>query len=222
MSKKFLGEVIATAFAVVCLASLLFAGGAYVSTTKSISPSPTVLVFVGDTMHGTAVHLGGGVFVTAKHNTAMAGLALKGQDGTVYHVKEVHAFANDVAFVVADGGPEGKATLACKADATPGVSVYTEGYPQTRFFQRYAGTVASYVWGKEIGEPLSKYLTHGQMLDLFVSPGLSGAGVFTGDYSIVGMIVALYAGQPLTPPLRVAVPASVICGYKHALDTRPH
>lgn len=222
MSKKFLLDSIATAFGAMCLAALLFVGGYYVSKPGDLSPSPTVLVYVGDVMHGTAVYLGDGVYLTAKHNTAMEGLRIMGQDGTEYKIKEVHAFDNDVAFLIADGGPAGKARLACEADAHMGVSVFTEGYPQAKLIQRYVGHIASNVWNEDLPGPFTKYLAEGQILDIFVSPGLSGGGVFVGDYDIVAMVVALYSGQvPALAPIGIAVPASVICKYKQALDTRP-
>jgi uncharacterized protein with FMN-binding domain len=180
--------------------------------------SPTVMVISPDGV-GTAVHIADGVYVTAAHNfEGDVAVKVKALDGALHDITRVDSFENDIAFFRSDPAP-GSAKVMC-ADAEPGTRVFHEGYPQITVFQRYDGTIASRAFspmgiGLAGGE---KYET-AQVIDVDIAPGSSGGGVFlTGTYDLVGIVVATYAEDMVSPELEIAVPASTICDFKEALD----
>jgi S1-C subfamily serine protease len=214
-----------------CLVALaVFVFGASYAASGSFErlESPTVLVTTGTHTHGTAVHLGNGLFLTAEHVThGESPIVLTGDGGTVFKVLTVDRFPmEDLAFIQADAGPPGVARLAC-AGAVPGTDIYTEGFPELRIRQRYEGSVSSmpYVPAKLglmlTGEMEGKY-PQLQVIRVGSTVGNSGGGVFIeGSNDLVGLYALLYHWYG-SVQLENMIPSSLICETREVLDSRPH
>ncbi len=159
--------------------------------------------------HGSAVHIGGGNFLTAAHVVGDQPKAtLIADDGTETPAEIVWVNrAHDLALIKAESSAFAASRLSCR---TPYMDelLFAKGNPVNLTHITTRGHVAGVV--REMG-PWRSVVP----VDLTVAGGMSGGGVFDQSGNLVGITVGLML-QPLgfggtAIPIAYIVPGSVIC-----------
>lgn len=214
--------------AVVALAILLVGGvyampsqPMYVTVTNTIIQAPpttsedSVVMVNLEGGHGSGVHLGNGIILTAAHVAdGSKPIKLKTSDG-----KEMDAeflWANktyDIALLRTVGKIAGQSSLDCRT-AKLGDEIQAAGNPLSIEFVSSFGRVAGNV--REAGPWKQVFMT-----DITTVMGMSGGPVFAPDGRVVGVVVGgavaplqAAANGPFTPSLTgfgMAVPSSTVC-----------
>lgn len=141
---------------------------------------------------GSAVHVGGGRFLTNRHVVAGARrVSLRLPGGSTYSgtVQAVDRHGVDLAAVLAPGAAGEPAARLAAAAPRVGQAVYLIGYPRGRGPTSRKGTFRGY---------LRSTPAYG-MTDVAVTGGDSGGGLFLADGSLAGltsMYMPSYQGQP--------------------------
>jgi len=162
--------------------------------------------------HGSATHIGNGVFLTAGHVTKDANvLNIRTNDGDTLPAKVLWQNNEyDVALIyVKDYQKIASVPLSCAPNFV-GQDITITGNP--------LGARNAKSWGHVSGTDLTgledkyegmwkKLIT----LDISAAPGVSGAGVIDSSGKLVGILVAGMVSDRGTFPYTFAVPASVAC-----------
>lgn len=172
-------------------------------------PSPHVKVLVADG-HGSAVHIGHGLYLTAAHVVAEATdtLIVQREDrstkpATVLWSSSVY----DLALIrIAD--PDWTATLPINCEMAPaGLHITAYGNPKELSFLRAEGYVAG-------GEMSADRWASALPIDMTVLPGMSGGGVLDDSGRLVGIAVGVLGGGGPFPSFTgfgLMVPTSAVC-----------
>lgn len=171
--------------------------------------SPVVKVIAGPG-HGSGVHLGNGVIITARHVVAdLTEVKLKSAAGDIQPAEVLWVSKKyDIAFVRASNPKRfGTSVLACR-EPQPGETIIAKGNPANMEFVSVWGHVAGH--SRTLGPWGSVVVT-----DITTVPGQSGGPV----YDAAGMVVAITVGVMVVPVgfggslvgVGYAVPGSVVC-----------
>lgn len=196
--------VLAVAFSVAAAASF---------PVKSIPKlSPFVYVDIDHQGHGSATHLGNGVFLTAGHVTKGAKeLTIRANEGYSYSAEILWQNNEyDVGLLyVKDYQRFGFSPLSC-SDNYVGQSITITGNPH--------GAIQAKSWGRVsgLGKTGLEETYQGMWkklitLDIAAAPGVSGAGVINSNGEVVGILVAGMVTDRGVFPYTFAVPSTVIC-----------
>lgn len=172
-------------------------------------PSSTLKVETA-TGHGSAVHIGGGLVLTAAHVASDgAAVRLKADDGTMRDATVVWSSkGHDVALL--QTSPEGLSAsrLNC-APVVKGQAITARGNPLTLEF------ITTY--GHIVGDaaPVGDWLSAAPV-DMTILPGMSGGPAFNASGEVVGISVAVLTAQlgygASFTGIGMIVPAVTICG----------
>ncbi len=178
----------------------------FTSATTAPMERTSVLVQV-DKGHGSGVHIGKGLFLTAAHVTAGAAnghLRINGSSGEVLWANEAY----DVALVFAPNAADmPTAVFNCGApELSVGESIEAVGNP--------LALRDIHTWGRisrATGEPYPGRF----IADLTIGPGNSGGPVYDSSGRLAGIAVAMAAAQvgfgTSILPISYIVPMSAIC-----------
>ncbi len=174
--------------------------------------SPFVFVDIDGNGHGSATHLGNGVFLTAGHVTRSAKeLHIRTNDGLNYSAEVLwQNNAYDVALMyVKEYDKIASAPLSCAPNYV-GQSITITGNPTS--------VLNATTWGKVSGldktgledysEGMWKKLI---TLDIAAAPGVSGAALRNDNGEVVGILVAGMVDARGIFPYTFAVGGDVIC-----------
>jgi S1-C subfamily serine protease len=169
-------------------------------TTAPVLPTSTVKVQTG-TGHGSGVHIGGGLVLSAAHVVKSADkVRIKTQDG-----KEVDALvlwtnpAYDTALLHAPALRAEKSQLACRTPIV-GEAVHAFGNPM--------GVEFAQTWGRISGFVPDDIRDRGNVLvNIAFIPGMSGGPLFDRHGRVLGLIQATFGEFALG----AAVPATAVC-----------
>lgn len=174
--------------------------------------SPFVYVDIDHTGHGSATHLGAGVFLTAGHVTKGAKeLTIRANEGYSYSAEILWQNNEyDVALLyVKDYQKFGSVPLSCAANYV-GQPITITGNPH--------GAIQAKSWGRVsgLGKTGLEETYQGMWkklitLDIAAAPGVSGAGVINSNGEVVGILVAGMVTDRGVFPYVFAVPSTVIC-----------
>ncbi len=159
-----------------------------------------------DIGHGTAVHIGQGVFLTAAHVLEGATEVYVKIEDTTYDAKVLQADkATDVAFIRIDAlrSQAASKTLECRTP-TVGEPVEAHGYPLDLEDVRTFGRVST------IMRPHG-FWRDAVIVDITIAPGMSGGPVYSSKGNVIGMAVGVKQFGGALVPLSVIVPGSTIC-----------
>lgn len=164
-----------------------------------------------DSGHGSGVHIGGGLFLTAAHVLKGATtVTLKTDKGVEFPADVLWASGSyDVGLLKAAGDVKVKSeALNCRA-LTVGEELEAVGNPADYEFVTVKGHVAA------LSKPLEPF-KQAVITNMAVLPGMSGGPAFGGyDRSVAGIVVAVVTTQMgfMTAPsnLSFIVPSSAIC-----------
>lgn len=170
--------------------------------------STVLLSDLDGTGHGTGVHIGGGLVLTAAHVVGAAD-AMELSDSRKRKQKATVLWASkayDVALVrIDDPGAIAASPLNCSAALDVGAKVAALGNPLNLTFIRTWGRVGA---GVEERGPWKRAF----VADLTVAPGSSGGPVFNSQDEVVGLTVGITSMGGLAPfPFTYIVPASAVC-----------
>lgn len=168
-------------------------------------PGATVKLLVGQG-HGSAVHLGGGVFLTAAHVVdGEATLRVKMDNGQIVSASKLWSSPEyDIAMVIASSADHAKtAPLSCRTPPI-GEELEARGNPSQIEFARIRGRVAG---GAQEYGPWRQAFT----ADMSIAPGMSGGPVLDRAGNIVGVSVGVAVFFQGLFPLGYIVPASTVC-----------
>lgn len=201
------------------LAILLFVTGSLcvaVPVTRAAlrdAPPPLAIstVMLSDldgTGHGSGVHIGGGLVLTAAHVVTGAD-AMELSDSLKRKQKATVLWASkayDVALVrIDDANAIAASPLNCHAAPDIGAKVAALGNPLNLTFVRTWGRVGT---GVEERGPWKRAF----VADLTVAPGMSGGPVFNSQDEVIGLTVGITSMGGLSPfPFTYIVPASAVC-----------
>ena len=171
--------------------------------------SPVVKVIAGPG-HGSGVHLGNGVIITARHVVAdMTEVKLKSAAGDIQPAEVLWVSKKyDIAFVRASNPKRfGTSVLACR-EPQMGETIVAKGNPMSMEFVSVYGHVAG---------PSRPFGPWGSVVvtDITTVPGQSGGPV----YDAAGMVVGITVGVAVLPigfgasliGIGYIVPANVVC-----------
>lgn len=171
------------------------------------------------TGHGSGVHIGNGLFLTAAH-VAEAGkdFTLVTRDGKKIPAKVLWiGKRHDVALLKADfvkagatnGAPVKVASARLQCEREPeGSIVRIVGNPKSLEHVSITGRIAKLQTAVEPNWP------DVQLLDISAAPGVSGGPVFDTDGNVVGLVVAGYPAAPFLGAwglVAISVPGPVLC-----------
>jgi S1-C subfamily serine protease len=170
--------------------------------------SPTVLVELAQG-HGSGVHIGNGLFVTAAHVIDdVTDATVNLDDGSIVPVEVLWVNkAYDLALLKATGGSVMVRTAAmdCTApEMNPGTPVQVVGNP--------LNLRNIHTWGQ-----VSRVTERGSqprfafIADITIAPGNSGGPAFDKQGRLVGIVVAMAAFNGSPVPLSYIVPVSALC-----------
>ena len=184
-------------------------------SVRKPSPSAVVRIDVETEIgggHGSGVHLGRGIILTAYHVIAEGkAISVVTEAGHRVDAKVLWTSPEyDVAMIEAVSQPStlGKASLSCRVNQI-GDAVEGVGNPGPLKFV--------HVWGRVAGLPvkgLRAAVT--QTVDITVAPGMSGGPIFNSSGQVVGLFDAMLI-SPQSPfsafsfPITFMVPSSTIC-----------
>ena len=182
--------------------------------TEDLSPSVRVFAFnQPEGSHGSGVHIGNGYILTAAHVTSKIGgvVGVKTKNGST--IKAVKLWSNadyDVALLRTNSDRSaglGSAYLDCSG-AQVGDHIYAIGSPGILEFVTTYGRVAGEAKNFNPFEVLVP-------MDITVSGGSSGGGVFNTDGYVVGIAVGgmldSYQGNSYGSGYTFMVPSEAIC-----------
>lgn len=163
-----------------------------------------------DNGHGSGVHIGNGLVLTAAHVAAGGGLVVQTQDGAEYEAKTLWtAGVADVALIKIDYDGLPSAVLDCDVQES-GTEITSWGNPMSLEFVSSTGVIAGEP--RDVGQLNNVYVT-----DTTTIMGQSGGPVFAHG-RLVGITVAV-----LTAPARVNIHgwvyASSPIGYGFAVPS---
>ncbi|RVO41378.1 serine protease [Sinorhizobium meliloti] len=194
------------------LAFIVFAAtAAYSTNAGSVAPpsaSSVVKIIVSDG-HGSAVHIGGGSFLTSTHVVeGKKTVSLKTSDGKSLGAKVLWTNKEyEIAMLGANGAGIASSALSCR-EAAVGEPIRAVGNPLGLEF------ISS--WGHISGSPReSEPLKSAYVTDITTVMGMSGGPTFDRDNNIIGITVAaqtamLGEGRTLTG-FGFVVPSKVVC-----------
>lgn len=163
-----------------------------------------------DKGHGSAVHIGGGLFLTAAHVVLNPSkrLDIKLQDKSVRAAQVLWVSTSyDIALIQADGAGISTSSLSC-AKAAIGDNVTLTGNPMALEAITAFGRIASEEVA--IGSWKSVLVVSGPTI-----PGQSGGAVYNEAHEVVGITVGLMGVQlgmfPSASGYGTIVPSSTIC-----------
>jgi S1-C subfamily serine protease len=176
---------------------------------RSAKAGAAVKVMVGAFAHGSGVHIGNGLFLTAAHVVQGAEpIRLKTDRGWTVPAERLCANADYDAALLRVAGLKGiaAAPLSCLAPAV-GDAIHIVGNPANMEFVRTYGRIASTM------------AVHGpwraaMVVDITILPGMSGAPVFDEAQQIAGLAVGVWEqGTFARAPtgLGYIVPGAAIC-----------
>lgn len=175
---------------------------------KPLLPSDVKLVVDGG--HGSAVHIGNGIFLTAGHNLTVKTktLKIKMRDGSVRPAEALwYNTKYDIGLVKADGEGLESADLQCR-EMEVGESITTLGNPTIMEFVTAFGKIAGEA--RTLGD-----WERVQVVDITILPGQSGGPVFDKDGKLVGITVGVATfggGWAIIPTgFGFIVPGKAIC-----------
>lgn len=159
--------------------------------------------------HGSGVHVGNGMFVTAAH-VVKRKLTLEGRPVTVLKVDEDHDMA--VVFVAGVGNYP-KAKMGCDRVVAVGDNLRAVGFPTTLGkFTSYgrASTEVREITLPDNSDHNNDTRLHNVFLgDFPVMPGMSGGGVFNDKGELVGITSAMVT----VPGMLMGVPTPFAVSY---------
>jgi S1-C subfamily serine protease len=171
--------------------------------------SHTVKVVVAAGGHGSGVHIGNGIVLSAAH---VAGegekITIQTSDGEARDAAVYWSSASfDLALIQTTSDNLPTVNLTC-TDPLPGDAVIAEGNPQSLEFVSARGYVVGGARKSDIWESVIP-------LDMTIVPGMSGGPLIDMRGNLVGITVAVMTTRlGLTPSLTgfgYAVPPSAIC-----------
>jgi serine protease Do len=170
--------------------------------------STVMLSDIDGTGHGSGVHIGGGLVLTAAHvvtgaDTMELSDSLKRkQKATVLWASKAY----DVALVrIDDASAIAASPLNCHGALDIGAKVAALGNPLNLTFVRTWGRVGA---GVEERGPWKRAF----VADLTVAPGMSGGPVFNSQDEVIGLTVGITSLGAISPfPFTYIVPASAVC-----------
>lgn len=160
--------------------------------------------------HGSGVHIGGGLFLTAGHVAQDAGgkpIMIRTSDGKARQAEVLWVNGDyDLALLrVTNFGQIETANLSCRG-LVAGEDIYAEGNPANLDFVRTYGHVAG---GARQSGPWRDVV----VTDMVIIPGMSGGPVFDQDSRLVGIAVGVMTPALVQAPLIGAVPSLSGIGY---------
>lgn len=199
----------AFAIGICCSLMLLFS-----MPKKAYMPqsSPFVFVDIDGMGHGSATHLGNGVFLTAGHVTQGAReLHVRTNDGYSYSAEILWQNNQyDVALVyVKEYQNIASVRLSCAPNYV-GQQITITGNPMDALNAKSWGRVSS-LDKTGLEEKYSGMWKKLMTLDIAAAPGVSGAGLINSNGELVGILVAGMVSERGIFPYTFAVPAQTIC-----------
>lgn len=175
---------------------------------KPLLPADVKVVMDGG--HGSAVHIGNGIFVTAGHvvNKITKPFTIKLHDGSI-RPAEVLWFNSkyDIGLISANGDGLQSSDLQCR-ELDVGEAIRIEGNPTIMEFVSATGKIAGL--GRKIG-----FWERVQVVDITILPGQSGGPVYDKDGKLVGITVGVATfgmGWSASPTgFGFIVPGSAVC-----------
>lgn len=207
--KKALPLILFSLAAFVALAWTAYEVADAIKAPKAIKPaSATVIIRFPSGAHGSGVHLGNGVFLTAAHVVddergqmmveSSLGDALTGE---VLWLNK----GFDVALVKTNGVDQNLRTRAMScAPLKPGHAIQAEGAPMDFGLSVTLGIVS-----QAAPAPLQDW-AKAQMVDASFGPGMSGGPIVSREPETWGKVVGIVVGGNKYQ-LNLIVPAEVIC-----------
>lgn len=192
------------------IAAIVAMGVGGVATYQPPDPAPSVVKLQLEQGHGSAVHIGGGYFVTAAHvtggNAEIDYLTFDGDTGVVMTLWENTDY--DIALVY---DPDTKATavdIDCR-DPVKGERISFTGNPLNMNFLTS--------WGETAGNPvkIDGFWENVYPVDGTIINGMSGGGAFDSGGDLIGINVGVmqrpmgFVAAPIG--FGFIVPASDIC-----------
>lgn len=175
---------------------------------KPLLPADVKVVMEGG--HGSAVHIGNGVYLTAAHvvSKQTKPISIKLHDGSVRKAETLWFNTKyDIALISASGDGLMASDLQCRELET-GESIRIEGNPTIMEFVSATGKIAGA--GRKIG-----FWERVQVVDITILPGQSGGPVYDASGKLVGITVgvATYGmGWSASPTgFGFVVPGKAIC-----------
>lgn len=186
----------------------LIGGGVYANeTAPEYKASSMVKVLIG-TGHGSGVHVGNGLVLTAAHVTAGVKEAFKVKDdGGAIHKADLlwQSHSYDVALIrISDYKDLSVSELSCEV---PAVGTDVHGYGNPLHQENWN------VYGKVAGTPRQAAMWQEVVpLNMSILQGQSGGPVFNDAGKVVGLMVGYMNGtRGDWTSFSVMVPSSVIC-----------
>lgn len=189
------------------IAVLLVVAIVAVSAPKASAPADAVVKVLVDGGHGSGVHLGKGVVLTAAHvTTGKLDLKVKAKDEVV--LDAVRLWENseeDVALIYAPGLVAAAAPLEC-APMTIGDEIRAVGNPGRIEFATMWGKVSAL--NQNVG-PFKRIV----ISDMALAVGMSGGPVFDVAGAIRGIAVAILGAGMYgsASPISVVIPSNTLC-----------
>jgi S1-C subfamily serine protease len=175
---------------------------------KPLLPADVKIVLEGG--HGSAVHIGNGIFLTAAHvvNKQTKPFSIKLHDGSVRKAETLWFNTKyDIALVAASGDGLSISDLQCR-ELDTGESIRIEGNPTIMEFVSATGKIAGA--GRKIG-----FWERVQVVDITILPGQSGGPVYDASGKLVGITVGVATfgmGWSASPTgFGFVVPGKAIC-----------
>lgn len=162
--------------------------------------SSVVYVEVGGG-HGSGVHIGNGLILTAAHVTEKGDVKIKddqgnSQDGELLWQNEKY----DIALIrVSDPSKLNAAELSCR-QVGQGERVTAFGSPFSLDFLKFNGWIAGVE--RKVGPWATAYI-----VDITVGPGMSGGPLVDHKGRVIGIVV----GGLVPLAMTTAVPSSIVC-----------
>lgn len=163
--------------------------------------------------HGSGVHIGGGIVITAAHVITNGVKNVRFQDGASYAATVLWSnTAYDIAAIRFDNVDRPTSSLDCRAPKD-GEFVAARGNPAELEFVTTRGYVAGNV------RAINGFWTEAIVVDISGAGGLSGGPIFDEADHVVGIIAGMQLSQvggeafksTTATGLMMAVPASAIC-----------
>lgn len=200
------GAVLASVFLVSCLVAV-----AFTTADKVVPVSPVVKVTLASGGHGSAVYIGGGLFLTANHVVSGDEATIVSQAAKPCSAKATVVWtstAYDVALISAECEGLAAAPLRCD-ELHVGERIISYGSPMALDFLQTRGRISGKP--RTVGPWKSAYPT-----DISIGPGMSGGPVMDERGRLVGINVgaamaSFGMGVKSLMGISLIVPATEIC-----------
>jgi S1-C subfamily serine protease len=194
-------------FVAAALLTASVVGASFVSRAAPAAPRAISTVIVEDeTGHGSGVHIGGGLILTAAHvvedNSEMTIVDSLGHEQLAVVMRSDKA--TDVALLRIDQATMAATTLDCSVRPAVGDEITAVGNPLNLKFVTIWGHVAA---GKAERHPWKESL----IVEMVVVPGMSGGGVFDRSGRLIGLAVGVASLGKVLFGLGYVVPVQAAC-----------